>query len=32
MLGVHAREVRLARVFGMEDLSSGLGDRGRYHA
>ena len=27
-----AREIRLARGFGMEDLLSGLGDRGRYHA
>ena len=27
---MHARGVRLARGFGMEDLSSGLGDRGRY--
>ena len=32
MLGVHAREVRLARVFEMEDLPSGLGDRCRYVA
>ena len=30
--GRTAREVRLARGFEMEDLPSGLGDRGRYHA
>ena len=29
---MHAREVRLARGFEMEDLPSGLGDRGRYSA
>ena len=29
---INAREVRLARAFGMEDLSSGLGDHCRYPA
>jgi len=31
-MATDARKVRLARVFGMEDLSSGLGDRDSYVA